>query len=382
MTASVDLKADMQADKKAGLSVRVRQSAPIALDVTLDCAAGEVLALVGPSGSGKSTILRCIAGLHAAEEGGITCNGETWFNTSSGVNRIPQDRRVGFVFQNYALFPHLTALENVAEALLHLPSAQRVIRAHDLLDRVHLDGLEDRKPAALSGGQQQRVAVARALAREPRALLLDEPFSAVDRATRQKLYRELAELKRDLSMPVILVTHNLVEATMLADRMIILHHGETLQAGAPLDVMARPESAEVARLVDLRNIFEARVVEQRREEGVTVLDWAGRTIFVARQDRFAVGETVDWVIPAASALLLNPKKQRDGTEKNLVTGRIGELVPLGESVSLTVVVDDANDLPLNLSLPAHFIRRTELGLGDAVTVSLLADAIHLMARRK
>ena len=124
---------------------------------------------------------------------------------------------------------------------------------------MHLTGLEGRKPHALSGGQQQRVAVARALARDPQVLLLDEPFSAVDRVTRQKLYRELAELRRSLALPIVLVTHDLDEAAMLADRMCMLHRGRTLQTGTPFEVMTRPADALVARLVDLRNVFEARV---------------------------------------------------------------------------------------------------------------------------
>src|SRR6185312_510541 len=142
-------------------------------------------------------------------------------------------------------------------------------------------------PAELSGGQQQRVAMARALARDPQALLLDEPFAAVDRVTRQKLYRELADLRGTLAMPIVLVTHDLDEAAMLADRMCILHRGRTLQIGTPYDVMARPVDATVARLVDLRNVFDATI--SAHGLGRTLIDWRGVTLEVTAAPAFAIG---------------------------------------------------------------------------------------------
>ena len=177
---------------EAGLSVVLNSAAPIALDVSLECAQGELLAIIGPSGAGKSTTLRAIAGLHHPASGSVICEGETWLDTDRALDVPAHRRRVGLVFQDYALFPHMTALANVMAAMGHLPVAQRAERAVTLLARVHLAGLEERRPAELSGGQQQRVAVARALARDPAVLLLDEPFSAVDRATRRRLQVELA----------------------------------------------------------------------------------------------------------------------------------------------------------------------------------------------
>jgi molybdate transport system ATP-binding protein len=203
----------------AGLAVRLRQTRPIPLDVALACAPGELLALVGPSGSGKSTTLRAIAGLHRTKDGLVCCGGRTWLDTGNGIDLPPHRRSVGFVFQSYALFPHMTALGNVTAALGHRPAGERETRGRELLAQVRLAGLEARRPAELSGGQQQRVAVARALAREPSVLLLDEPFSAVDRSTRERLYRELVELRRGLAIPMVLVTHDLEEAALLADRL-------------------------------------------------------------------------------------------------------------------------------------------------------------------
>ena len=155
------------------------------------------------------------------------------------------------VFQNYALFPHMTALRNVMSALDHLPKAERTARAETLLDQVHLKGLGARRPAELSGGQQQRVAVARALARDPKVLLLDEPFSAVDRVTRRKLHQEIAELRKQLSIPTILVTHDIDEAVKLADTMVVLHCGRILQSAAPRAIMENPATTEVRDVLGL-----------------------------------------------------------------------------------------------------------------------------------
>jgi molybdate transport system ATP-binding protein len=235
----------------AGLTVKFTQDAPIALYVEFAVAPGEILALVGPSGSGKSTTLRAIAGLYAPSGGRVACQGSVWLDGEAGISVPPRDRRAGMVFQSYALFPHLTAVENVIEALGDIPAEQRRPEARTLLRRMHLDGLEDRRPAQLSGGQQQRVAVARALARRPDVLLLDEPFSAVDRVTRRRLRRELIELRRELSMPVILVTHDLDDVVRLADRMCVMNGGKILQTGTVEEVMARPASPLVAELLDL-----------------------------------------------------------------------------------------------------------------------------------
>ncbi|MFQ3666699.1 MAG: ABC transporter ATP-binding protein [Sphingomonadaceae bacterium] len=229
--------------------MQLRSRQPIPLEASFAVAPGTLAAIVGPSGAGKTTILRAIAGLYRPEHAGIACAGETW--AGPGLWLPPHRRRVGLVFQSYALFPHLSARANVAAALGHLPARDRVARAEALLEIVHLAGLGDRRPAQLSGGQQQRVAVARALARDPAVLLLDEPFSAVDRRTRRALQAELRELHAALGIPILLVTHDLDEAAGLADRLLVLEGGRLLQEGAPADVLARPACAAVRRALDL-----------------------------------------------------------------------------------------------------------------------------------
>ena len=361
-----------------GIHVRLQQSGPIPLAAALDCAPGEVLALVGPSGSGKTTILRAIAGLLRVRHGAIQCSGDCWFDGEAQVWVETRRRRVGYVFQNYALFPHLSALHNVMEAMLELPVPERERRARDVLARVRLAGLEDRLPAALSGGQQQRVAVARALAREPQVLLLDEPFSAVDRATRQRLYLELAELRRELAMPVILVTHDLDEAMMLADRMCVLHQGRTLQSGDPYAVMTQPQTVEVAQLVGLRNVFRAGVVAHDAGRNVTTIEWRKHRLEARLQPDFKVGQQVTWAIPQGHIVLHRRDRPSRGEHENPVSCSVLEYLPLGENVALTVAVNGPDRPPLFLTIPAHAARRNGIAQGVVVGVSLLAEGIHLM----
>jgi molybdate transport system ATP-binding protein len=365
----------VSSETKGGLSVRLRQSAPIPLDAAFDCQAGEVLALVGPSGSGKSTVLRCIAGLHRPRDGRVQSNGHVWFDRTDRVDLPAHTRRVGFVFQSYALFPHMTALGNVMAALGHRARTEREKRARELLDLVHLAGLELRRPAALSGGQQQRVAVARALARDPDVLLLDEPFSAVDKVTRRKLYHELAELRRALRMPVVLVTHDLDEAALLADRLCILHRGRTLQTAPPAEVTTRPASIAVARLIDHKNIFEGHVAEQAPDR--TVVTWRGRSLEARPQPQFPVGTRIAWCVPSGYIVLHRRDRPSRGERENPIPGVVRELVPMGENASVALTVVDGGE-PLIFTVPIHVARRNGIEIGAQASVSLIAEGIHLM----
>lgn len=365
------------ADRHKGLEARLEQADPIPLDARLACEPGEILALVGPSGSGKSTILRAIAGLNRINAGHIACNGSVWFDAEAGISVPTRHRRVGFVFQHYGLFPHLTALANVMEGLD--PGLDREDRARDLLSLVRLEGLESRYPSELSGGQQQRVAVARALARDPEVLLLDEPFSAVDRATRQRLYRELGQLRSQLRMPVVLVTHDLDEAVQLCDRISILHRGKTLQEGKPREVLTHPANRDVARLIDRKNIFSARISAQVSSQKITRLDWNGIALEAAYHGQFPVGDIVDWVIPMGSVILHRRRAPSRGVRENPVRGTIESMVQLGEMVTVSVNIGDDFEHPLFMAIPLHAAERNSLVPGLEIGVSLRAEDIHLMA---
>ncbi len=213
----------------------------------------EILVMFGPSGAGKTQTLNAIAGLVTPDSGEITLDGEVFFRKSDGVrdnqafNLPARERRVGYIFQQYALFPHLTALENVAFALWRQPSARS--RAQELLERMHLAELATRYPHELSGGQQQRVAIARALAMNPRVLLMDEPFSALDSVIRKQLHQDLVELQQEAQLIVIYVTHNLVDAFAVGHRLAIVREGRIEQIGIPQDVYQYPASPVVVELL-------------------------------------------------------------------------------------------------------------------------------------
>jgi molybdate transport system ATP-binding protein len=218
--------------------------------------------------------------------------------------------------------------------------------------------------------------VARALARDPKVLLLDEPFSAVDRVTRHKLYRELAALRRSLAMPIVLVTHDLDEAAALADRMAILHRGRTLQSGPPQEVMTRPRDATVARLLDLRNVFEGTI--DGHDADRSWLAWGGLRLEMPPAAQLPPRTRVHWAIPAADVILQRRDRPSRGDRENPVDGTVVECVALGEIASIVVAPERGPGALLHLSVATHVARRNHIEPGAPVTVSLLASAIHLM----
>jgi molybdate transport system ATP-binding protein len=221
------------------------------------------------------------------------------------------------------------------------------------------------------------VAVARALARDPAVLLLDEPFSAVDQVTRGKLQRELALLRERLRIPVLLVTHDLDEARLLADRIAIIHRGATLQSGDPDEVLLRPKSGDVARLVGLYNVFSG-TVSALTAEGGAHLRWRGHTLEVRHNPGFAPGERVEWVVPSRFVILHRRDKPSQGERENPVAGHCIESILLGDQALVSLALDGDGATPLAFSIPAHTARRNGVTAGAALTVSLLAEGIHLM----
>lgn len=245
----------------ARLQVRVTRRLPgFTLDVAWE-AGDEVVVLFGPSGAGKTLTLQALAGLLRPDAGRIVVNGRVFFDADAAIDVAPRHRRIGYVFQGHALFPHLTVAGNVGFGLRSAPRAARLRRKREVLERLGLAGLEQRYPQELSGGQRQRVALGRALAIEPALLLLDEPLSALDAPLRRALRDDLRDVLRQFSVAAVVVTHDFTEAYRLADRIVVYEAGRVVQSAPRAELLWRPASEAVARIVGIRNVLHGTVVK-------------------------------------------------------------------------------------------------------------------------
>ncbi len=270
--------------------VRHRQG-QFTLEVRWTVRAGEILTLYGPSGAGKSTTLRAIAGLVRPVEGRIVIGDQTVFDSSHSLWLPPHRRRVGYLPQHYGLFPHLTVERNVAFGLGRRGDEEASRRTWELLSMLQIEELADRYPADLSAGQQQRVALARALAPQPALLLLDEPFSALDQDLRRDLRRELKAVRDRTGVPIVLVSHDPADALALSDRVVALDGGRVVAEGSPVEVLERPASERLSRLMEVENVLEGRVVEVAEADGTMTCDLGG-VLLVAPYAPLEVDEQV------------------------------------------------------------------------------------------
>jgi molybdate transport system ATP-binding protein len=258
------------------LDVRIVARLPgFALDVAWTAGDG-VVALFGPSGAGKTLTLQCLAGPVRPADGRIVVDGRVCFDATAGIDLPPQQRRLGYVFQGYALFPHLSVADNVGFGLRDRARRERDERVRDVLARLELDGLERRVPRELSGGQRQRVALGRALAIDPALLLLDEPLSALDLPLRQALREELRRILDDWAIPAVIVTHDFTEAYRLGDRIVVYEAGRVVQAAPRSELLWRPASDAVARIVGIRNVLRGTVLKATPDR--IQLRWRGQTL--------------------------------------------------------------------------------------------------------
>ncbi|MBX5469072.1 MAG: ABC transporter ATP-binding protein [Thermoleophilaceae bacterium] len=352
------------------LELRVRRRlSRLELDLALEVGSG-ALALAGASGAGKTTTLRIAAGLERPDSGTVRCQGEVWFDSRSGIEVPPERRRVGYVFQDYALFPHLSALGNVAYGLAARPRADRERRARALLERFGIAHLARARPAELSGGERQRVALARALAPEPRALLLDEPLSALDPATRGAAARELRELLETASVPALVVTHDFLEAAALARRVAVIERGRLVQEGAPGELVAAPATAFVADFAGA-NLLHGRATPPpaRGELTRVALDGGG---LVASTDE-ASGRVGVAVFPW-DVTVERPDAPAAGSQVNRLTGRVTTLTVLGNRARVSV----ATPQPVTAEVTTASVERLGLREGAAAAVAWKATATRLV----
>lgn len=356
------------------LAVEFRQLEPIPLDVSFCCEPGDVLAIFGPSGSGKTTILRSIAGLYEPTEARVRVGSETWTNTADKVSSPVHRRAVGVVFQDYALFPHLTAEGNVLSALGHLPKPKRKARAMALLDQVHLSSQADRKPGALSGGERQRVAVARALARDPAVLLLDEPFAAVDRAVRRRLQDEIDEIRRTLDIPVVLVTHDFDDVVRLATHLLLLDRGRVVESG-PLDaVTSKPDSPWLRVAAGLGSVCDAQVTRIHPERGLAELTCEGAVLWCPNHS-LKTGVRVRVRIPAREVIIAT-EVPRGLSVHNALPGTVTalHLDPSRDHVTVQVVV---GGMKLLAEITPDAVSRLDLAIGTSVHALIKSVSVEV-----
>lgn len=339
------------------------------LAIELAVPAGSCLALAGPSGAGKSTVLRVAAGLLRPDRGSVRCGEATWLDVEAGIDLPPEHRHCGYVFQDYALFPHLKAWQNVAYGLRGevRGRAERRRRAEALLERFGVAHLAEARPRTLSGGERQRVALARALAPSPRALLLDEPLTALDPRTRAAATRELASVLREAEVPSLLVTHDFAEAATLGDTVAVMAEGRLVQRGGAADLAARPVSAFVA---DFTGAVVLSGVARPGPEGLTLVELDGGGAIVSVDH--ATGPVAASVFPWEIALE-PPEGAGSGSPHNRLAVEVASVTALGSRVR--VGLDGAQ--PLAAEVTAASVRALGLAPGRTVIATWKAAATRL-----
>jgi molybdate transport system ATP-binding protein len=348
-----ELICDCRAHLASGFQLDARMTIP------LD--AGVVTVVFGPSGAGKTTLLRVLAGLERPAEGAISFRGDTWFDSQRGVALAPQQRRAGFLFRDYALFPHLNVAENVAFAARK--GGREYLKGFGLAD------LARRKPQEISSGQQQRVALARALAAEPALLLLDEPLSALDAATRARTRQQLRYMLVSSRVPALVVTHDRMEAVALGDWIAVMSEGSILQVGPVREVFQRPAHARVAESAGIENVLSAQVAE--RQSGlVTVTVGAVRLQAVDGGEECAVAACI-----RGEDVAITRDTPEHSSIRNRVPGRIVELAIDGPLAR----VDLDCGFPLVAVITAESAEELGLRAGDRVIAAVKTTSVHLAA---
>lgn len=332
-------------------------------NINLEVKNREYFVILGPTGAGKTLLLETIVGFYSPD------SGEIWINGENITNFPPEKRKIGFVYQDYMLFPHMTVKENVAFGLnMHsIPPVERKKAINDVLELTGLTHLRDRFPNTLSGGEQQKTALARALVIKPKILLLDEPLSALDVNTQKKLRNKLKKLHEELKITTVHVTHNQVEALILADHLAIMKAGTIIQTGSPEQVFHKPRNDFVARFVGFENLFEGKILENRG--GVAKIDTGGVTVEAVTEkvENCLVGVRPDDIIVSE-----HPFKS---SIRNTLKGNLIDLVDMGSLVSLIVNVNNASFVAL---ITKRSFLEMKLKKGSEVYLSFKASAVHVM----
>jgi len=366
------------------LEVRIRKRFPnvegsFILNIHLRAMAGFTI-LFGASGAGKTTLLDCIAGLTDPDEGRIAVGGEELYDSEKRVGIAVWKRRIGYVHQDLALFPHLTAEENVAYGLRALRDSERKARGREILDAFRIVHVRDRRPAQISGGERQRVALARALVTEPRALLLDEPLAALDQPTKSSLVGDLRNWNQHHRVPILLVTHNREEVFAQGDEVVILEAGRIVAQGQPHEVMRAPQLETAAHLSGFENTFDASVLALHEDRGTMRCKLTTRHLRSGTVEletplvRAEVGSQLRVGIRAGD-LLLATESPRGLSARNILPGIIRRLEP--RDVIVSAIVDcGGTEFEVHLTLAAR--DALQLDPGKSVWVVVKTHSCHLM----
>lgn len=346
-------------------------------------AGDEMAVLFGPSGAGKSLLLNLLSGIVRPDQGFVKIEDREVFDSEAGINVSIRDRRIGYLFQDYALFPHMTVFENVAYGISHLSKNKAKAKVEELLVIMRLEGLENRFPKELSGGQKQRVALARTLAAEPRILLLDEPFSALDYQVREKLRTDLLMIHQRYPMTTLFVTHDLEEAFIMGDKIAIINNGRLEQFGNREEVFYKPRTKNVAKFLGARNIFSGRVAALDGVTAVIENPDIGKIKALIRHDEehMEVGDSITFGIRPEEIMIIRPDKPIDKkVQDNLLQGEV--LTTLGKGASHTVFfkIKDS-EATLKIEIPNFVYRKLKLVKGKAITVSLKKESIWMIPER-
>jgi molybdate transport system ATP-binding protein len=326
-----------------------------AFELELALEVGRTVALVGPSGAGKSSVLRAIAGLVRPPRGQIALGDDVWLDSGRRLFRKPDERRVGLVFQEYALFPHLTVRQNVAYAGKD--------RAGEFLERFRISHLADARPTTLSGGERQRVALARALARRPGVILLDEPLSALDAHTKGTVRAELQELLRELALPTVLVTHDFEDAAALADQVGVLVDGQLRQFSTPNELVDRPADAFVASFTGA-NLLRGKATRVDGDMTLVHLE-TGELVYSTEEGEGDVGVVVyPWEVSVG-------RGRHEDSAMNLIQGEIGSVVSVGNRVRVRIG-------PITAEVTASSAEKLELARGGTAFATFKATGTRLV----
>lgn len=353
---------------------RYTEASAFTLDIDLSIPAGFTI-LFGASGAGKTTLLDCIAGLATPDAGTIQAGSRLFFDAETRINLPVARRNVGYVFQDLALFPHLTVAANIAYGLERFPASDRELRIASILDAFHIRELRDRRPREISGGERQRVALARSLVTDPCILLLDEPLAALDAPTKARIVDDLRTWNEAHRIPILYVTHSREEVFALGERVVVLDQGHVLAQGTPHEVMGAPRQETVAQLAGFENIFDATVIAAHEDRGTMTCRLAGDKVELETPLVRADSGSMLRIGIRAGDILLATRRPEGLSARNVLPGKVTSVVR--RDVIIAARVDVGVEMEVHLTLAAR--DALELAPGREVWLIVKTHSCHLMA---